>query len=297
MTDHIWLNHLIGNIRGMGINDYLDIVVVAFLIYYLVKLIKETRAMQLLKGMAFILIVYVVAALAELQTLQFIMNTVISTGVLALIILFQPELRRVLERVAQTQLSGLKKFFGAGDSRTVEHFEETSNCIDVVSEACKSLSKTRTGALMVFERETKLGEIIKTGTVVDAEPSTELIGNLFYVNTPLHDGAMVIRAGRLYASGCFLPLSQNYTISKEMGTRHRAALGMSENSDAVVVVVSEETGTISIAENGKIERNFTPENLRRRLRKELLLKQEDGDKSDNTDEGSTLSALLKKVMK
>lgn len=297
MTDHIWLNHLIGNIRGMGINDYLDIVVVAFLIYYLVKLIKETRAMQLLKGMAFILIVYVVAALAELQTLQFIMNTVISTGVLALIILFQPELRRVLERVAQTQLSGLKKFFGAGDSRTVEHFEETSNCIDVVSEACKSLSKTRTGALMVFERETKLGEIIKTGTVVDAEPSTELIGNLFYVNTPLHDGAMVIRAGRLYASGCFLPLSQNYTISKEMGTRHRAALGMSENSDAVVVVVSEETGTISIAENGVIERNFTPENLRRRLRKELLLKQEDGDKSEKTDEGSGLSSLLKKVMK
>ena len=297
MTDHVWLNHLIGNIRGMGINDYLDIILVAFLIYYLVKLIKETRAMQLLKGMAVVLVVYIVAALAELQTLQFIMNTVISTGVLALIILFQPELRRVLERVAQTQLSGLKKFFGAGDSRTVEHFEETSNCIDVVSEACKSLSKTRTGALMVFERETKLGEIIKTGTVVDAEPSTELIGNLFYVNTPLHDGAMVIREGRLYASGCFLPLSQNYTISKEMGTRHRAALGMSENSDAVVVVVSEETGTISIAENGVIERNFTPENLRRRLRKELLLKQEDGDKGDKEEEKSALSTLLKKVMK
>lgn len=297
MTDHVWLNHLIGNIRGMGFNDYLDIALVAFLIYYLVKLIKETRAMQLLKGMAVVLIVYVVAALAELQTLQFIMNTVISTGVLALIILFQPELRRVLERVAQTQLGGLKKYFGVNDSRTVEHFEETSNCIDVVSEACKSLSKTRTGALMVFERETKLGEIIKTGTVVDAEPSTELIGNLFYVNTPLHDGAMVIRGGRLYASGCFLPLSQNYTISKEMGTRHRAALGMSENSDAVVVVVSEETGTISVAENGKIERNFTPENLRRRLRKELLLKQEDGEKTEKDDEKSTLSTLLKKVIK
>ncbi len=297
MTDHVWLNHLIGNVRGMGLSDYLDIALVAFLIYYLVKLIKETRAMQLLKGMAVVLVVYVVAALAELQTLQFIMETVISTGVLALIILFQPELRRVLERVAQTQLSGLKKFFGTDNSRTVEHFEETSNCIDVVSEACKSLSKTRTGALMVFERETKLGEIIKTGTVVDAEPSTELIGNLFYVNTPLHDGAMVIREGRLYASGCFLPLSQNYTISKEMGTRHRAALGMSENSDAVVVVVSEETGTISIAENGKIERNFTPENLRRRLRKELLLKQEDGDKAEKAEENGGLSALLKKVMK
>lgn len=294
MGDLVWLNHLIGNIRGMGINDYLDIAVVAFLIYYLVKLIKETRAMQLLKGMAAVLLVYFVAALAELQTLQFIMNAVISTGVLALIILFQPELRRVLEHVAQSRFGGLKKFFGNGDERSVEYFEETSGCIDVVCEACKSLSKTRTGALMVFERETKLGEIIKTGTVVDAAPSTELIGNLFYVNTPLHDGAMVIREGRLYASGCFLPLSQNYTISKEMGTRHRAALGMSENSDAVVVVVSEETGTISIAENGKIERNFTPENLRRRLRRELLQKQEDSEKKE---EKSSVKAWLKKVTK
>ena len=294
MGDLVWLNHLIGNIRGMGINDYLDIAVVAFLIYYLVKLIKETRAMQLLKGMAAVLLIYFVAAVAELQTLQFIMNAVISTGVLALIILFQPELRRVLEHVAQSRFGGLKKFFGSGNERTVEYFEETSGCIDVVCEACKSLSKTRTGALMVFERETKLGEIIKTGTVVDAAPSTELIGNLFYVNTPLHDGAMVIREGRLYASGCFLPLSQNYTISKEMGTRHRAALGMSENSDAVVVVVSEETGTISVAENGKIERNFTPENLRRRLRKELLLKQEDSEKKE---EKSSVKAWMKKVTK
>lgn len=294
MGDLVWLNHLIGNIRGMGLNDYLDIAVVAFLIYYLVKLIKETRAMQLLKGMAAVLLVYFVAAVAELQTLQFIMNAVISTGVLALIILFQPELRRVLEHVAQSRFGGLKKIFGSGDERTVEHFEETSSCIDVVCEACKSLSKSKTGALMVFERETKLGEIIKTGTVVDAAPSTELIGNLFYVNTPLHDGAMVIREGRLYASGCFLPLSQNYTISKEMGTRHRAALGMSENSDAVVVVVSEETGTISVAENGKIERNFTPENLRRRLRKELLLKQEDSEKKE---EKSSVKAWLKKVTK
>lgn len=293
MGDLVWLNHLIGNVRGMGLNDYLDIAVVAFLMYYLMKLIKETRAMQLLKGMAALLLIYLVAAVAELQTLQFIMNAVISTGVLALIILFQPELRRVLEHVAQSRLAGLKKFFSSGEERTVEHFEETSDCIDIVCEACKSLSKTRTGALMVFERETKLGEIIKTGTVVDAAPSTELIGNLFYVNTPLHDGAMIIREGRLYASGCFLPLSQNYSISKEMGTRHRAALGMSENSDAVVVVVSEETGTISVAENGQIERNFTPENLRRRLRKELLLKQEDSEKKEK----SSVKAWLKKVTK
>lgn len=294
--DNMWLNHLIGNIKGMGLNDYLDILVVACLVYYIVKLFKETRAGQLLKGMAALGLIYLVAAIAELQTLQFIMNTVISTGVLALVILFQPELRRALERLAQTRLGSLKKLLSNSDDNE-EQRAATSNCIDVVCEACKSLSKTRTGALMVFERETKLGEIIKTGTVVDAEPSTELIGNLFYVNTPLHDGAMVIRDGRLYASGCFLPLSQNYTISKEMGTRHRAALGMSENSDAVVVVVSEETGTISIAENGVIERNFTPENLRRRLRKELLLKQEDGDKGDKEEEKSALSTLLKKVMK
>ncbi len=291
--DNTWLNHLMGNIRGMGLNDYLDIIVVAFLVYYLTKLVKETRAVQLLKGVAALALVYFVAAIAQLQTLQFIMNAVLSTGVLALIILFQPELRRVLERVAQTQLVTLKKFFSSGET-TVEHFEETQNCINIVCEACKSLSKTRTGALMVFERETKLGEIIKTGTVVDAEPSTELIGNLFYVNTPLHDGAMVIRGGRLYASGCFLPLSQNYTISKEMGTRHRAALGMSENSDAVVVVVSEETGVISIAENGKIDRNYTPEGLRKRLRRELLKKQEDGEQAAAKEKDSVKS-LLKKV--
>lgn len=296
MGDYVWLNHLIGNIRGMGLNDYLDIAVVAFLIYYLIKLMKETRAMQLLKGMAVVIAVYLVAALAELQTLQFLMNAVISTGVLALIILFQPELRRVLERVAQSRWGGLKKLLGSDDKK-VEHFEETSSCIDVVCEACRSLSKSRTGALMVFERETKLGEIIKTGTVVDAQPSTELIGNLFYVNTPLHDGAMVIREGRLYASGCFLPLSQNYTISKEMGTRHRAALGMSENSDAVIVVVSEETGNISVAENGVIERNFTPEKLRRRLRTGLLKKQEDVEKPDEEETNPILMKLLKKVIK
>lgn len=289
MDNSVWFDHLLGNIRGMGLNDYLDILVVACLIYYVAKLLQETRAGQLLKGMAALALVYTVAVVAELQTLQFIMNAVISTGVLALVILFQPELRRALERVAQTRLTSLKQFFSSLDSNT-QHLAATAHCIDIVCEACKSLSRTRTGALMVFERETKLGEIIKTGTVVDAEPSTELIGNLFFVNTPLHDGAMIIRNGRLYASGCFLPLSQNYTISKEMGTRHRAALGMSENSDAVVVVVSEETGTISVAENGVIDRNYSAESLKERLEKELLQKQEDAE----AQQGS-VKAWLKKV--
>ncbi len=291
--DNTWINHLVGNIRGMTINDYLDIIVVAFLVYYMTKLVKETRAVQLLKGVAAMAFIYLVAAIAELQTLQFIMNAVLSTGVLALIILFQPELRRVLERVAQTQFGILRKFLSNGETR-VENYSEIQDCIETVCEACRNLSKSHTGALIVFERETKLGEIIKTGTVVDATPSTELIGNLFFVNTPLHDGAMVVRGGRLYASGCYLPLSQNYTISKEMGTRHRSALGMSENSDAVIVVVSEETGVISVAENGKIDRNYTPEALRKRLRKELLKKHEDGEQVAQ-EEKSSVKALLKKV--
>lgn len=291
MTGYAWLNRLIGNIRGMGLNDYLDIIVVAFLVYNFAKLVKETRAGQLLKGVAALGLVYFIAAIAELRTLQFIMNALISTGIITLVVLFQPELRGVLEKVAQSQFTGIKKFFGADENKK-EHFAATANCIDVVCEACKSLSKTRTGALMVFERETKLGEIIKTGTVVDAQPSTELIGNLFYVNTPLHDGAMIIRAGRLYASGCFLPLSQNYTISKEMGTRHRAALGMSENSDAVVVVVSEETGVISIAANGKIDRNYTAETLKKRLRRELLQKH---NEENQEQDKKSVKSLLKKV--
>ena len=167
------------------------------------------------------------------------MQNVVATGVLALVIVFQPELRRMLEHVAQTKLNKFN-IFQSSPEKDSELMAVWSSSISTIAHACEHLSKTKTGALIVFERETKLGEIIKTGTVVDAQPSDELIGNLFFVNSPPHDGAMIIRDGR-FSSGCFLPLSQNYTISKEMGTRHRAALGMSENSDAVVVVVSEET--------------------------------------------------------
>ncbi len=286
--ENIWFSHLIGNIKGMGLNDYLDILVVAFIIYQLAKLVKETRAVQLLKGIGALALVYIIAVVAELRTLRFVMNAVMATGVLALVILFQPELRRMLEHVAQTKLTNLRHFL-SGSERDKEWVAQTTSCIDVICEACKSLSKTRTGALIVFERDTKLGEVINTGTVVDAQPSVELIGNLFFVNTPLHDGAMVVRNGRLYASGCFLPLSQNYTISKEMGTRHRAALGMSENSDAIVLVVSEETGVISIAEKGVIRRNFTVESVKKYLQKGLL-KLEDEKK-----ESGKMKALLRKV--
>ncbi len=282
-------NQIVGTIRAIGIWDILDIAIVAVLIYQVIKLIRETRAMQLTKGLVALFLLYLVAYNLNMKTIKFIMQNVVATGVLTLVIIFQPELRRMLEHVAQTKLGKLN-IFQSSQEKDSELAGVWNESISVIAHACEHLSKTKTGALIVFERETKLGEIIKTGTIVDATPSDELIGNLFFVNTPLHDGAMIIRDGRIFASGCFLPLSQNYTISKEMGTRHRAALGMSENSDAVIVVVSEETRTISVAQAGVIERNFTIPQLENRLRHEILHKSE-GEKSRE----GTVKALLRRV--
>lgn len=282
-------NQIVGTIRAIGIWDILDIAIVAVLIYQVIKLIRETRAMQLTKGLVALFLLYLIAYNLNMKTIKFIMQNVVATGVLTLVIIFQPELRRMLEHVAQTKLGKLN-IFQSSQEKDSELAGVWNESISVIAHACEHLSKTKTGALIVFERETKLGEIIKTGTIVDATPSDELIGNLFFVNTPLHDGAMIIRDGRIFASGCFLPLSQNYTISKEMGTRHRAALGMSENSDAVIVVVSEETGTISVAQAGVIERNFTIPQLENRLRHEILHKSE-GEKSRE----GTVKALLRRV--
>lgn len=282
-------NQIVGTIRAIGIWDILDIAIVAVLIYQVIKLIRETRAMQLTKGLVALSLLYLIAYNLNMKTIKFIMQNVVATGVLTLVIIFQPELRRMLEHVAQTKLGKLN-IFQSSQEKDSELAGVWSESISVIAHACEHLSKTKTGALIVFERETKLGEIIKTGTIVDATPSDELIGNLFFVNTPLHDGAMIIRDGRIFASGCFLPLSQNYTISKEMGTRHRAALGMSENSDAVIVVVSEETGTISVAQAGVIERNFTIPQLENRLRHEILHKSE----GEKPREG-TVKALLRRV--
>ena len=282
-------NQIVGTIRAIGIWDILDIAIVAVLIYQVIKLIRETRAMQLTKGLVALSLLYLIAYNLNMKTIKFIMQNVVATGVLTLVIIFQPELRRMLEHVAQTKLGKLN-IFQSSQEKDSELAGVWSESISVIAHACEHLSKTKTGALIVFERETKLGEIIKTGTIVDATPSDELIGNLFFVNTPLHDGAMIIRDGRIFASGCFLALSQNYSISKAMGTRHRAALGMSENSDAVIVVVSEETGTISVAQAGVIERNFTIPQLENRLRHEILHKSE-GEKSRE----GTVKALLRRV--
>lgn len=250
---------------GQIIIDVIDIAVVAFLVYEILRLAVQTRAEQLLKGVALVLVLYAIAHWLRMVALTFIMDAVIEIGILLIVVLFQPEIRRALEQIGRSNVvgGGLRLL---NKSATVE--AENAKIQDTINTVCRAtteLSLTKTGALMVFERETKLGEMISTGTIVDAAVTTELIGTIFFPKTPLHDGAAIICNNRVRAAGCFLPLSQNFEISRELGTRHRAALGVSEISDAVVVVVSEESGKISLVENGQMLRGLTIEELRRRL--------------------------------
>lgn len=243
--------------------DFIDIAVVAFIIYHAVRLVRETRAMQLIKGIAAILVVYFVAELLRMITLGFFMRSVISVGIFLLVVLFQPELRSVLDKMGRTKLGALR----LGGEVEIQEMERL---IDILTESSVYLSSQKTGALMVVERMTKLGDVIHTGTLLDAVPSMELITNVFFTNSPLHDGAMIIRDCRLHAAGCYLPLSQNMEISRELGTRHRAALGMSEVSDAVILVISEETGAITMASDSRLQRGLSEQNLRKLLQIKLL---------------------------
>lgn len=255
-------NQIIGTIRAIGIWDFVDIAIVAVLIYQVIKLIRETRAMQLAKGLLLLLLMYFVAYNLNMKTVRFIMQNLVATGVLALVIIFQPELRRLLERMG----SGRFMFFLGGSSAPLT-FESVVNQTVL---ACASMSESRTGALIVFERAISLNEQMATGTIVNADVTSELLRNIFFVKAPLHDGAAIIREGRLAAAGCMLPLSQNASLSSDLGMRHRAGIGMSEHSDAVVVIVSEETGAISVAMDGMLKRHLTPDMLEKILRTELL---------------------------
>ena len=256
-------------LRTIRIQDVLDILIVAYLVYKLIDLLRETRAGQLIKGVLGIILVYVLSQAFQLRAVSAIIRYLITYGVFALLIIFQPELRKILEKLGRTSfsLSQLRRTVkNIGDSS----FESNSNmmrCINAICDSCAILSKERTGALIVIERSTRLGDIIATGTLVDANPTAELIRNIFFKNSPLHDGAMVIRDGRVHAAGCFLPLSNNYDI-------FRAALGMSEVSDALVVIVSEETGAISVAKDGKLNLRLTVNSLNSILCDELLSEQE-----------------------
>jgi diadenylate cyclase len=249
------------------LKSIVDISIVSYIIFKLIKLGKETRAWQLVKGIVVIFIIAMLSEWLQLRTLAFILNKTIELAGFAVVVLFQPELRRGLEQLGRS--SNIRDFFNFDESDDVIH---TTYTIEEIVKAATELSKTNTGALIVVERETKLGEIINTGTTLDSSISSELIINLFTPNTPLHDGALIIRDNKLKSAACFLPLTDNPNLSKELGTRHRAALGITEVSDCISVVVSEETGKISYALNGGLSRNLTPDTLRKALNKNLLEK-------------------------
>lgn len=257
-----------------GIADLLDVSVVAFIIYSLIKIVRETRAEQLVKGIVILVIGYFLSYQFNLKMLSTILDSVFQFGVIALIVVFQPELRRALEQIGRSKLGDYWSF-PSKDSE--EYIKAQKDAIKVVSDAAAGFKQSKTGALMVFERKTKLGDIIDTGTVVNAKPSVAIIGNIFYNKAPLHDGAMILRDGMVYAAGCILPLTRNENVSIDLGTRHRAAMGMSENSDAAIVVVSEETGSISVAVNGVLKRNYNKETLERELRDLILPENVEGN--------------------
>ena len=258
-----------GAITDIGILDVIDIIIVAYLIYKVISLVHETRAEQLIKGIVLMIIIYIVSSAIKLKTLSYIMNKVLSIGFLALIVVFQPELRRILERLGRSKISNLN-VFGTVAPDELEYENKIRSAIDGICEGVADMALQKTGALICIERRTKLGEIIHTGTVLNADLTAELIGSIFFPNSPLHDGAMIVRDGKIYAAGCFLPLSQSNELNKQLGTRHRSALGMSENSDAVIVVVSEETGIISVAKNGSLSRNYDVVTLKNELIADLI---------------------------
>ena len=231
---------------GFRLIDVLDIVIVAYLVYKILGFIQETRAQQLVRGLVVLGIVFFLSDFLNLYLLNWLLRNFVTMGLFALIVLFQPELRRGLEQLGRRNIV-------SGQFRSLDK----ENAIEVVKEivaAVDDFSATRTGALIVFERETMLNDIIETGTIVDARISVRLLGNLFYEGSPLHDGAVIIRGDRIHAASCVLPLTEKKNIGRNLGTRHRAGLGVSEVSDALVIVVSEETGVISVAENGNFRR-------------------------------------------
>ncbi|MDD7184451.1 MAG: diadenylate cyclase CdaA [Ruminococcus sp.] len=253
--------------------DFIDIAILSYLVYLLIKLVRETRAGQLVKGIVLLALGYLISSIVGLKSLKYIISTAFDIGLIAIIILFQPELRRALEKVGRTRF-GLN-LLGFGESQD-ELTEKWSNAIQSICDSCVELSATCTGALIVVERQTRLGEQIETGTILNALPSKEIFGNIFYPKTPLHDGAVIMRDGIILAAACFLPKPQKEElVNKKLGSRHRAAIGMSENSDAVVIVVSEETGQISVAMDGVLTRDYTHEKLKKLLTQELISKNQD----------------------
>ncbi|MBQ9066623.1 MAG: diadenylate cyclase CdaA [Clostridia bacterium] len=256
------------------LSDTLDLLLIAVVFYYLLKLLRDTRAITFTKGIVCVIVAYVIVLLLDMKSSAFIFRQIFNNLLVILVVLFAPELRKLLEKMGTSQsLFKLSSLFGKGARQSAQQYNEAvTRVINSVCIAAEDMSDKRIGALMIFERQIPLGEIIGTGTIVDATVTSQLVGNIFYPKSPLHDGAAVIRNNRLYAAGCILPLTErNNEVAKELGTRHRAALGMSEQSDALILVVSEETGAISIAEGGVLHRDLSDGAAREILLNAFLL--------------------------
>ena len=272
------LNSIIANFQTFKLADLLDIVIIAFLIYQLLGIINRTRAGQLFKGALLVLAVYLVANVLNMRTVTWLLNSLLQVGLLTLVVLFQPEIRRALERMGQTDQWAGKLFNIKGRYNDPSFKGAWRSAIIAICDAAERFSETKTGALIVLERNTNLSEIVRTGTPVNSAVNLEVLGTIFYEGT-LHDGAAIIENGRIKAAGCVLPLSNNLDLGKDMGTRHRACLGIAENSDAIAVVVSEETGIISMAKNGVLIRHFDRQTLYTRLVDEMIPKETASEKA------------------
>ena len=257
------VRELFGTLTTMQWRDILDIVLVTYLIYRVVLLVRTTASMRIFKGIIAILVVSALTQIWGLRTLNFLLGQILSIGLLALVILFQPELRRMMDHLGSTV--SLRRFL-----TPEKKLDEMEMVIHQTVKACEIMGRERVGALIVFARTHQLDEYFKTGTVIDSRVSEQLIRNIFFPKAALHDGAMIIRDGRIAAAGCVMPLSDSHRLSADLGTRHRAGVGTSEASDAVVVIVSEETGTISVAVGGMLKRHLAPQTLERLLRLELI---------------------------
>jgi diadenylate cyclase len=285
------IKSVFNSILPIQVVDIIDIGVMAYLIYCGIKFVRETRAGGLIRGIIILAAAYLLSGFLRMKAISFIMENLFNVGLLAILILFQPELRRTLEKMGHSKISKMQIFSSTDKDDTANSVWRQP--IEAICDACEDLSATLTGALIVIEQESKLGEQIATGTVINAVPSKELFGNIFYPKTPLHDGAVIMRDGMVLAAACFLPKPQKEElINKALGSRHRAAIGMSENSDALIIVVSEETGAISVAENGELKRGFTRDSLKRFLRGALI--PQNSSKSQKAAKAAKVTGASKK---
>ncbi|MBQ7226568.1 MAG: diadenylate cyclase CdaA [Clostridia bacterium] len=259
-----WIKHIFRLFTAFDFFDLIDIAILAIVIFSIYQFIKERRAGKLALGVALLFAFVIVCEVLNLHAMQFLLGNLFESGIIVLAIIFQPELRSALEKMGDTSIKGIKNI---GEQRNAT---PTGTLIEEFTEAVFDLAKTKTGALIVFERNTKLGEIILTGTVINAQFSGNLLKSIFFNKAPLHDGAVVIRSNRIHSAACILPLESDRDLFKDLGTRHRAAIGISEVSDCVAVVVSEETGIVSIAHEGNIYRNFTKTSMKSTLQEYLV---------------------------